>query len=309
MATTKVIPGVLDLNATGADKGLKMPSGTELNRPSNTTGSIRNNTNETSETSASAQEYYNGTEWKKITNINPVSPSNIVTLTYNQKFSRSQTTPTNNTRYTYSFWVKWDNFGTGRNMWLTTGQYSSNPREEIHWDNANSYWFLYYDGGAVSQGAWLGPVMSAPTDGVWYHYCFQKIAQQAPVLYINGTNIGTFTSSTAPSIPSGDGTTTRINSGLHLHDINGRTGTTNQGINGSYAYCQFVDGSIQAPSAFTSTLGSLTIPAAYTGTWGNNGWQLLFANTGAIGTDTSGNGNNFSTVPAATTGTSQVYYS
>ena len=66
MATTKIIPGVLDLNATGADKGLKMPSGTELNRPTDATGQIRNNTNETSEGSASAMEYYNGTEWKVI---------------------------------------------------------------------------------------------------------------------------------------------------------------------------------------------------------------------------------------------------
>ena len=68
MATTKVIPGVLDLNATGADKGLKMPSGTELNRPTDATGQIRNNTNESSGGSSSSMEYYNGTEWKKITN-------------------------------------------------------------------------------------------------------------------------------------------------------------------------------------------------------------------------------------------------
>ena len=68
MATTKVIPGLLDLNATGADKGLKMPSGTELNRPTDATGQIRNNTNESSGGSSSSMEYYNGTEWKKITN-------------------------------------------------------------------------------------------------------------------------------------------------------------------------------------------------------------------------------------------------
>jgi hypothetical protein len=308
MATTKVSGQLVDLNEATSENGLKMPSGTEVNRPTNATGQIRNNTNETSEFSSSCQEYYNGTEWKKITNVNPVPASNIITLTQNQIFSRNQTTPTNNTRYTYSFWVKWDNFGTIANMWLTTGQYSSNPREEIQWDNGSSRWFLYYDGGASNQGAWYAPTMSAPTDGVWYHYCFQKIAQQAPVLYINGTSIGTWTSSAAPNPPSGDGTTTRINSGLHKHDINGRTGSTNGGINGSYAYCQFIDGSIQAPSVFTSTISSLTIPAAYTGTWGNNGWQLLFSNTGAIGTDTSGNGNNFSTVPAATTGTDKVYY-
>ena len=46
-----------------------MPSGTELNRPTDATGQIRNNTNETSSGSASAMEYYNGTEWKVISCI------------------------------------------------------------------------------------------------------------------------------------------------------------------------------------------------------------------------------------------------
>ena len=69
MATTKIIPGVLDLNSATSDKGLKMPSGTEFNRPTDATGQIRNNTNETSSGSASAMEYYNGTEWKVISCI------------------------------------------------------------------------------------------------------------------------------------------------------------------------------------------------------------------------------------------------
>ena len=69
MATTKVIPGVLDLNEATSESGLKMPSGTQLNRPTAVAGQIRNNTNETSESSASCQEYYNGTEWKKINNV------------------------------------------------------------------------------------------------------------------------------------------------------------------------------------------------------------------------------------------------
>jgi hypothetical protein len=80
MATTKLIPGVLDLNSATSDKGLKMPSGTELNRPAATTGFIRNNTNESSDNSASCQEYYNGTDWKKINNV--VIPTYFKTVTY-----------------------------------------------------------------------------------------------------------------------------------------------------------------------------------------------------------------------------------
>ena len=55
------------------ESGLKIPSGTELNRPTAAAGQIRNNTNETSEFSASCEEYYNGTEWKKINNT-PLPP-------------------------------------------------------------------------------------------------------------------------------------------------------------------------------------------------------------------------------------------
>ena len=80
MATTKVIPGVLDLNEATSESGLKMPSGTELNRPTDATGQIRNNTNESSDNSASCQEYYNGTDWKKISNV--VIPTYFKTVTY-----------------------------------------------------------------------------------------------------------------------------------------------------------------------------------------------------------------------------------
>jgi hypothetical protein len=68
MATTKVRGELVDLNESTSDSGLKMPSGTQLNRPTTATGQIRNNTNETSESSASAMEYYNGSAWKVINN-------------------------------------------------------------------------------------------------------------------------------------------------------------------------------------------------------------------------------------------------
>ena len=71
MATTKVIPGVLDLNEAASESGLKIPSGTNNNRPTAVAGQIRNNTNEASEGSASCEEYYNGTAWQKINNVPP----------------------------------------------------------------------------------------------------------------------------------------------------------------------------------------------------------------------------------------------
>ena len=51
------------------ESGLKIPSGTQFDRPTAVAGQIRNNTGETSESSASCEEYYNGTDWQKINNV------------------------------------------------------------------------------------------------------------------------------------------------------------------------------------------------------------------------------------------------
>lgn len=70
MATTKVSGELVDLNESTSESGLKIPTGTNANRPAtDVAGMIRNNTNETSDSSASCEEYYNGTAWKKINNV------------------------------------------------------------------------------------------------------------------------------------------------------------------------------------------------------------------------------------------------
>ena len=60
MATTKVRGELVDLNESTSESGLKIPSGTLLNRPTEVAGQIRNNTDETSEASASCEEYTAG---------------------------------------------------------------------------------------------------------------------------------------------------------------------------------------------------------------------------------------------------------
>jgi len=70
MATTKVSGELVDLNEATSESGLKIPTGTNNNRPAtDVAGMIRNNTNESSDGSASCEEYYNGTAWQKINNV------------------------------------------------------------------------------------------------------------------------------------------------------------------------------------------------------------------------------------------------
>jgi hypothetical protein len=71
-------------------------------------------------------------------------------------------------------------------------------------------------------------------------------------------------------------------------------------FSGYLADVHFIDGQALDPSSFTTTdltTGQL-IPKAYTGSYGTNGFKLNFSDnstTAALGTDTSGNGNTWTT--------------
>ena len=65
-------------------------------------------------------------------------------------------------------------------------------------------------------------------------------------------------------------------------------------FDGYMANAYLIDGQALTASSFgqTNTSG-VWVPKAYTGTYGTNGFFLAFANSAALGTDTSGNGNTF----------------
>ena len=70
MATTKVIPGVLDLNQASSSTGLRMPKGSSAYAapPTVAEGMMRNEVGQISNGSASCMQHYNGTDWKNFVN-------------------------------------------------------------------------------------------------------------------------------------------------------------------------------------------------------------------------------------------------
>ena len=67
MAITKVTTPVTDFDKISVTQGLKLPSGTNTNQPTGVQGvqgMIRNDTDETTGSSASAIEHHNGTNWQ-----------------------------------------------------------------------------------------------------------------------------------------------------------------------------------------------------------------------------------------------------
>ena len=79
MATTKIIPGVLDLNQANSESGLRMPKGssTYAAPPAVAQGMMRNDTSQASQGSASCMQHYNGTDWKNFVNVTPSTLGNL----------------------------------------------------------------------------------------------------------------------------------------------------------------------------------------------------------------------------------------
>ena len=73
MALTKVITGVTDLNQAQSTNGLKFPTGSVFaGTPEQ--GMIRNDQSQSSETSSSTMQFYNGTAWKNFVNKTFIPP-------------------------------------------------------------------------------------------------------------------------------------------------------------------------------------------------------------------------------------------
>jgi hypothetical protein len=66
MANTRVTNPVTDFDKSTSLPGLKLPSGTNANQPSGVQGMIRNDTGETTGSSASAIEHHNGTKLQSL---------------------------------------------------------------------------------------------------------------------------------------------------------------------------------------------------------------------------------------------------
>ena len=119
-------------------------------------------------------------------------------------------------------------------------------------------------------------------------------------LYVNGEEITDFSTDTQPSQneksiwgKKNDGTDGNVVHAIGCQ-VNASTGFT-QGFNGYMAEIHWVEGEALAPSDFgeTDSDTNIWIPKEYTGSYGTNGFYLDFSNSGSLGADASGNGNNW----------------
>ena len=213
---------------------------------------------------------------------------------------RTPSETSNRNVWTVSAWVKRSNVTLATNHYHTIfGLDDGSHGDTTHFD------LVFYQD---IIGVWLWSSEALRTNrlfrdvSAWYHIVLAVNTNNSTAgnrwrLYINGveeTSFSVDTNYTGLTANNMSGTKQIIGNSMFTH--------TNNYFNGNIAEFHNVDGQQLSPSSFGKTNSDTGqwVPKEFSGSHGTNGFYLKFA-SGALGTDSSGNGNNFTTSNIANT--------
>ena len=207
--------------------------------------------------------------------------------------NRTLGTPTNEYKLTLSCWIKRAEIGNTNIQEIFkafTGSQGVNTGFDYATDDKLGVGVSpSYDGNTTAST--LDPVfrdISAFMHLVIAYDTTDGTATNRVKVYQNGTQLTGYTT----TVPQNT-TVTFNESGVELYI--GRSESSTYSLNGYIAEVVIIDGQQLAPTSFAEEKNGVWIPKDPSSlTFGNNGAYLKFA-SGAIGTDSSGNSNNFST--------------
>ena len=206
----------------------------------------------------------------------PASAGNTTKGTFSLWFKLSELAATRSTDYQIFYSVS-----DGGNSFLISIDATDNLF--IGQYNGSSWDFLYTSTQVLRDvSAWYNIVVAIDTT--------QGTASNRVRTYLNGSEITNWGTQTNPS--SSLSVIMFKNSSTNI----GRYAFSSTQYYSGYIAEQYgIDGQQLTPSSFGATDSTTGIwtPIAYTGTYGTNGFYLKFANSAALGTDSSGNGNTF----------------
>jgi len=207
--------------------------------------------------------------------------------------NRTFGTPTAQTKYTISVWVK-----RGTSTFYTifsAGSATANDYDSLQF-NSNTGIAIFAKNGLTYE---VDPSQFFRDFAAWYHIIVavdttQATASDRVKWYINGTQVTSFSTATYPTQNS----TSAFNRSGAVHAIGALyAGSYNQYLDGELAEFNFIDGQQLAPTALGAfSIYNQWLPIKYAGTYGTNGFYLPFSNTTSTSTlvaDSSGNGNNW----------------
>jgi hypothetical protein len=202
-------------------------------------------------------------------------------------------TATNRKIFTFSTWVKRSSV-TGDNGYLmSAGTNASTNIDEFYFKSTNVLGFGAYES-SVTQFDLVTTQLFRDVSA-WYHVVVAYDSTQATSsnrikMYVNGSQVTAFTAATYPSLNFEP-----LFNSATAHTIAANLASGGKYQNGYLSEYYFIDGQALTPSSFgqTDSATGIWTPLPYTGTYGTNGFYLKFANSAALGTDSSGNGNTF----------------
>lgn len=207
--------------------------------------------------------------------------------------NRTPASSGNRDTFTVSFLVKRANITSGQRIFTagTSIGTNNNNVSSMLFESTDTFIFFGEIGGVASFN--LTTTQLFRDVSAWYHIVVAVDTTQATSsnrikIYSNGSQITSFSTSTYMT----QNTDTFFNAN-NLHVI---SGITNAGfLNGYLSEFYLIDGSQLTPSSFGETDEDTGIwkPKAFSGSYGTNGFYLQFKNSASLGTDSSGNGNNF----------------
>jgi len=200
----------------------------------------------------------------------------------------------NRKTWTWSGWIKRGNALGGDHAIFSTGTYPDlfqfifNAPDDclrvLNYESGTDNLDIYTNARYRDVSAWYHIVLAVDTT--------QATSSNRAKLYVNGNQVTSLQASTYPS----QNTDLKINL-AQSHSLNARVGHGgDQNLDGYLSEVCFIDGQQLDPTSFGQFDEDSGIwkPINVSGlTFGTNGFYLDFQNSGSLGADVSGNGNNF----------------
>ena len=214
---------------------------------------------------------------------------------YSNYFHRTPSSAGDRDKWTFSCWVKRGDLAIANETALFAAYDDANNRDVLRFKSTDTLELQVLSGGTsynkVSTAKYRDPA-------AWYHIVAAYDSANATAdyrirLYVNGSEI---TDSTGTDPSSGLDSTIN-NSEAHYIGARNADGSVTLHWDGCLAEVHFIDGTVLTPSSFgeaDSTTGQW-LPKEYdttSGAYSTNGFYLKFV-SGALGTDSSGEGNNY----------------
>jgi hypothetical protein len=202
--------------------------------------------------------------------------------------TRTPSSQGNRRTWTWSGWIKMSSVTSRMSLFSANNAQNNNQWVELRTNTSGTLSFSWWSESVFT----TNQVFRDPS--AWYHIVLAVDTTQATdtnrvKCYVNGEQVTSFSSITYP--------TQNYDTGMFMttpHDIGRLAYSSNFYFDGYMADINFIDGTQYAASDFGQTDSTgIWKPKGFSGTYGTNGAYLKMSNSGDLGADSSGNGNNF----------------